>query len=136
MVQLTAMVGLRHENVDRLLGVNCAERPFYLVTEYSDRGTLHDCLRNGTIPCDNVEALFDVCIQAVSALAYLEAQRYVLHRAVAARNFLVAGEDRLVRLSVFERARRVFDDDYLVRPHNLRCQRSATRGVDPGVLGS
>ena len=63
-VQVTAMAGLRHENVDRLIGVSSAERPFYLLTERHDRGTLRDCLRDGCVPSDNVEALFDVCIQA------------------------------------------------------------------------
>jgi len=56
-----------------------------------------------------------MCLQAVAALSYLESQRYVIHRAVAAKNFLLAGDDRLVKLSAFERARRVDDDDYLVR---------------------
>jgi len=50
----------------------------------------------------------------VSALSYLSSQRYVIHRAVAADNFLVAADDRLVKLTGFERARRVTDDDYLV----------------------
>jgi len=53
-------------------------------------------------------------VQAVGALAYLESQRYVIHRAVASKNFLVASDDRLIKLSGFERARRVCDDDYLV----------------------
>jgi len=114
LLQVTAMAGLRHENIDRLIGVSCSERPFYVVTERYDGGTLRDSLRDATIPPDNVEALFDVCIQAVGALAYLETQRYVIHRAVASKNFLVAGEDRLIKLSGFERARRVSDDDYLV----------------------
>jgi len=114
------MSGLRHENIDRLIGVSCCQRPFYLLTEHCDRGSLKDCLVDGAIPSDNVEALFDVCIQAVGALAYLESQRYVIHRAVAAKNFLVAGEDRLMKLSGFERARRVSDDDYLVCPQHLK----------------
>jgi len=52
--------------------------------------------------------------QAVCALAYLESQRYVIHRAVATDSFLVASDDRLIKLSHFEHARRVADDDYLV----------------------
>jgi len=58
------MAGLRHENVDRMLGVCSAERPLYVVTERHDRGSLRDGLRDGSVPSDNVEALFDVCIQA------------------------------------------------------------------------
>jgi len=58
------------------------------------------------------------CVQAVAALAYLESQRYVIHRAVATKNFLVASDDGLIKLSGFERARRVADDDYLVRMRN------------------
>jgi len=108
------MVGLRHENVDRLIGVSSSDRPFYVVTESYDLGTLRDCLRGGVIQPDSVEALFDVCIQAVSALCYLEAQRYIIHRAVATKNFIVVTDDRLIKLSGFDRARRVSDDDCLV----------------------
>ena len=116
--KVSAMVGLRHENVDRLLGVSCSERPFYLVTERFDHGSLRDRLRDGTVPADNVDALFDVCIQAVGALAFLESQRYVLHRAVATSQFIVARQDGLIKLSGFERARRVVDDEYLVYTHS------------------
>jgi len=124
------MIGLRHDNIGRLIGVSCRERPFYLLTEHYDRGSLRDCLRDGAIPSDNVEALFDVCIQAVAALAYLEAQRYVLHRAVASKNFVVAGDDRLIKLCGFERARRVSDDDYLVCfRHFFRAMLCIKRGL-------
>jgi len=60
------MVGLRHDNVERLIGVSSSERPYYIVTEHYSRGTLRDCLRAGVIPSDNIEALFDICIQVTA----------------------------------------------------------------------
>jgi len=68
---VTALVGLRHENIDRLLGVSSSQRPFHVITELCDRGTLRDCLSDGSIPADNVDALFDVCIQVRYSVALL-----------------------------------------------------------------
>jgi len=81
--QVTAMSGLRHENVDRLIGICSTERPYYLVTEQQDRGSLRDCLRDGSVPSDNVEALFDLCIQAcVISSPHICLQRHLKHNQI------------------------------------------------------
>ena len=100
-----------HENIIRLMGVSCVERPFYIVTEHFKKGTLKDCLRNETIPSDNIDALFDICIQMVSAMHYLEDLHYMLHRNLAAKNFYVTS-DMLIKLANFDRSRFVMDDNY------------------------
>lgn len=38
------LMGLEHESIGRLVGLSCIHRPFYLVTEWSEYGTLDQCL--------------------------------------------------------------------------------------------
>lgn len=109
------MMRTRHENVVRILGVSCSVRPFYIVTEHVERGTLRECLQNNTIPSDNIDSLFDICIQIVHALHYLESLAYLIHRDLASKSFFVT-TDFLVKLGKFERARHVVDDNYQAPP--------------------
>ena len=125
------LAGLKHENVIRLIGVVCMSRPFYVVTESFERGSLRDCLRKGVVPTDDIDTLFDICIQTVSAMSYLEGLRYVLHRAVSSKNFLVA-DDMLVKLAAFDRARHVSDDGYRAPP----SEAVPVRWAAPEVLAS
>lgn len=105
------MMQTEHENIIRFLGVSCRARPFYIVMEHIDRGTLTDCLRNNVIPSDNIDSLFAICIQLVAAMYYLEGLHFMLHRNLAAKSFFVTA-DFLVKLGKFERARHVVDDNY------------------------
>jgi len=50
------------------------------------------------------------CVKVVSALCYLDSIHYIIHRDVAARNFLVTDCNR-IKLADFGRARYVPDDD-------------------------
>lgn len=105
------MMLTEHENIIRFLGVSCRARPFYIVMEHIDRGTLTECLRNNVIPSDNIDSLFDICIQLVAAMYYLEGLHFMLHRNLATKSFFVTA-DFLVKLGKFERARHVVDDNY------------------------
>jgi len=110
------MSNIRHDNIVKLIGVCCSLRPFYIVTEFFERGSLKRCLKNNdAMLTDDVDVLFDVCIQTVSAMAHLESLQFVLHRDVSASNFLLTN-DMLVKLTNFERARSVADDDYQACP--------------------
>ena len=105
------MMGLKHDHIIQLIGVSCSARPFFLVTEYIPNGSLRKCLNNATIPSDHIDILFDICLQATSAMCYLESRRYLLHRDLAARNILVTS-DTCIKLADFGRARLVADDNY------------------------
>lgn len=105
------LIELNHDHVVRFVGLSCTAKPFFLVYEYLPKGNLRECLQNNIVPSDNIEQLFDLCIQVTSAMNYLESQRYVLHRDIASRNFLVA-DDLCVKLADFGRARLVNDDNY------------------------
>ena len=105
------LMRLHYDHVVRLIGLSCSMRPFYLVTEFVKKGNLRDCLRESLIPSNSMDMLFDFCLQAAAALLYLENQRFILHRDIAARNFLVSN-DLCIKLADFGRARYVTDDIY------------------------
>lgn len=105
------LMRLNYEHIVRLVGLSCSARPYYLVTEFMKKGNLRDCLRESLVPTDSMDILFDLGLQATAAMVYLESQRFVLHRDVAARNFLVTG-DTVIKLADFGRARYVLDDIY------------------------
>ena len=105
------LIRLKHEHVVRLVGVSCTAMPFFIVTEFVSKGNLRDCLREGRIPTDNMDLLFDLCIQLTAAMNYLEGLQYMLHRDLAARNCLIA-DDMCLKLGDFGRARFVTDDYY------------------------
>jgi len=126
---LVMMALKSHENIVQFIGVSVSLRPFYIVTEFVEKGTLKRCLEADDILSGDVDAHFDICIQMVSALAHLESLRYILHRDLCARNFLLT-QDRLVKLSNFERARSVVDDDY----HGSESEDLCVQWCAPEVL--
>lgn len=58
-----SLMALKHEQVLQLIGVVGASRPLFIVTEFAARGSLKECLRNGVLPKDNLDTLFDICLQ-------------------------------------------------------------------------
>lgn len=108
---LMMMMTTEHENIVRLMGVSCCVRPYCIIMEHIDRGTLGECLQNRIIPPDNIDSLFDICIQLVAAMSYLESLSFMLHRNLSTRSFFVTA-DLLVKLGSFDRARHVADDNY------------------------
>ena len=105
------MMGLKHDHVVSLVGVSCSAKPYFLLTEYVPRGNLRECLQTDDLLRENLDTLFDFCIQVTAAMNYLESRMYVLHRDLAARNFLVT-QDMCIKLADFGRARYVTDDYY------------------------
>jgi len=60
------------------------------------------------------------CVKVASALCYLDSLHYLLHRDIAARNFLVTEYNR-VKLADFGRARYVYDNDYQAPASEMVC---------------
>lgn len=129
MEEARMMMGLKHDHVVSFIGVSCNAKPYFIVTGYAAMGNLRDCLVNNHLSSDNIDILFDICVQVTSAMQYLESQRYMLHRDLAARSFLVT-EDMCVKLSYFVRARYV-TDDYYQAP---REERISVKWASPEVL--
>lgn len=125
------LMRLKHEHVVRLVGVSCTAAPFFIVTELVSKGNLRDCLRESRIPTENMDFLFDLCIQLTAAVNYLESLQYMLHRDLASRNCLVS-DDMCLKLGDFGRARYVTDDTYQAP----RSEKVAVKWCAPEVLCS
>jgi len=116
--ETTAMIGLRHDNIVRLVGVCSLSRPLLIVTEHGLSGTLKDHLRAATMLSEQANRwrvqLLDIGMQLTAAVAYLASLRYVLHRGLSASSIVVDDSLTRVKLSDFSRARRVSADDCYV----------------------
>eukprot|EP00050_Salpingoeca_kvevrii_P008114 m.300836 g.300836 ORF g.300836 m.300836 type:complete len:1254 (+) comp14547_c0_seq1:115-3876(+) len=108
---------LRHKHIVSLLAVCLESQPFLLITEYMERGSLKDFLRECRL-ADHARSelstsdLVTMALHAASALQYLHSQD-VLHRDIAARNCLVSLEPTLtVKLADLGLARQLTTSNY------------------------
>ncbi|ESO09453.1 hypothetical protein HELRODRAFT_142649, partial [Helobdella robusta] len=111
------MMKLDHQNIAKLLGVCFRTRPYYIILENFNCGTLKNALSNGIIQPGWPEMLIDISLQILSAMVYLEKLHYLLHRNLKSSNFLISSEYS-IKLFDFERARLVDDDCYRASPQD------------------
>uniref|UniRef100_A0A915DZW2 Tyrosine-protein kinase n=1 Tax=Ditylenchus dipsaci TaxID=166011 RepID=A0A915DZW2_9BILA len=97
------MKDLHHQNLVQLLGVCTREPPFYIITEYMNKGNLLDYLRKTDRKLLPPAVLMFMANQIAAGMAYLED--------LAARNCLVADE-HVVKVADFGLARFMREDTY------------------------
>uniref|UniRef100_A0A0N5AST4 Tyrosine-protein kinase n=1 Tax=Syphacia muris TaxID=451379 RepID=A0A0N5AST4_9BILA len=109
LAEAAIMKDLHHPNLVQLIGVCTREPPFYIITEYMNKGNLLDYLRK----CErklSPTVLMYMATQIASGMAYLESRNFI-HRDLAARNCLVADE-HVVKVADFGLARFMREDTY------------------------
>ena len=109
LAEAAIMKDLHHSNLVQLIGVCTREPPFYIITEYMNKGNLLDYLRK----CErklSPTVLMYMATQIASGMAYLESRNFI-HRDLAARNCLVADE-HVVKVADFGLARFMREDTY------------------------
>uniref|UniRef100_A0A7E4W137 Tyrosine-protein kinase n=1 Tax=Panagrellus redivivus TaxID=6233 RepID=A0A7E4W137_PANRE len=110
LAEAAVMKDLHHENLVQLLGVCTREAPFYIITEYMNKGNLLEYLRKSDRTKLPPAILMHFATQIASGMAYLESRNFI-HRDLAARNCLL-NDDHVVKVADFGLARFLRDDTY------------------------
>ncbi|KAK2895841.1 tyrosine-protein kinase yes isoform X1 [Channa argus] len=106
------MKKLRHDKLVPLYAV-VSEEPIYIVTEFMDKGSLLDFLKEGDGKYLKLPQLVDMASQIADGMAFIERMNYI-HRDLRAANILVA--DNLVcKIADFGLARLIEDNEYTAR---------------------
>ncbi|XP_078586348.1 uncharacterized protein LOC144868264 [Branchiostoma floridae x Branchiostoma japonicum] len=104
--EIRVLKRLKHPNIINLLD-SSVKSPVHYVMDLMTHGNLLDYLRKHRSPVLPPQQLFDIAIQVIRALVYLQGDKTV-HRMVMAKNVLVTLEDGELkcRLSGFCKARK------------------------------
>ncbi|KAF1746939.1 hypothetical protein GCK72_023397 [Caenorhabditis remanei] len=97
-VEASHLLKLQHPSLIRLYGI--VRQPAMMVFELCEGGSLLDRLRDDKKPIPLVSRLHDYCSQIAKALQFLES-KHCVHRDVAARNILLARDEKTVKICDF-----------------------------------
>ncbi|CAL2049158.1 unnamed protein product [Caenorhabditis brenneri] len=97
-VEASHLLKLQHPSLIRLYGI--VRQPAMMVFELCEGGSLLDRLRDDKKPIPLVSRLHDYCSQIAKALQFLES-KHCVHRDVAARNILLAKDEKTVKICDF-----------------------------------
>ncbi|CCD61695.1 Tyrosine-protein kinase sid-3 [Caenorhabditis elegans] len=97
-VEASHLLKLQHPSLIRLYGI--VRQPAMMVFELCEGGSLLDRLRDDKKAILLVSRLHDYCMQIAKALQFLES-KHCVHRDVAARNILLARDERTVKICDF-----------------------------------
>ena len=102
---------LSHEKVIQLYAVCTQEKPFYIITEFLNHGSLLEYLSKGKGQELKLPELINIAAQVACGMHYLVTKNYI-HRSLGARNIQV-GDQNIVKIDNFSFARIVGSEEYI-----------------------
>ncbi|NXP15656.1 HCK kinase, partial [Thinocorus orbignyianus] len=107
------MKTLQHDKLVKLHAVVTKEEPIYIITEFMEKGSLLDFLKNDEGRRLPLPKLIDFSAQIAEGMAFIEKRNYI-HRDLRAANILVSAI-LVCKIADFGLARVIEDDEYTAR---------------------
>ncbi|XP_062871906.1 protein-tyrosine kinase 6b [Trichomycterus rosablanca] len=126
-LEVEVLKRLRHDHLISLFAICTSSTPYYIITEYMDKGNLLDLLRGQDGRALDSEILIDMAYQVADGMTYLEAQNSI-HRDLAARNVLVS-EGYFCKVADFGLARFIKEPVYISNEKNIPYKWSAPEAI-------
>ncbi|XP_041952860.1 protein-tyrosine kinase 6b [Alosa sapidissima] len=125
---------LRHRHLISLFAICTSSEPFYIITEFMEKGNLLDFLRGPEGRALDQVCLVDMAAQVADGMSYLELQNSI-HRDLAARNVLV-GENYICKVADFGLARIIKEPFYVSENKKIPYKWCAPEAISHGRFSS
>ncbi|XP_026776339.2 protein-tyrosine kinase 6b isoform X2 [Pangasianodon hypophthalmus] len=131
-MEVEVLKQLRHNHLISLFAICTSSIPYYIITEYMEKGNLLDLLRKGNAL--DLEILTDMAFQVADGMTYLEDHNSI-HRDLAARNVLVS-EGYLCKVADFGLARIIKEPIYLSNDKKIPFKWTAPEAIEHGIFSN
>ncbi|KAF5903431.1 protein-tyrosine kinase 6-like [Clarias magur] len=129
-LEVEALKKLRHHQLISLFAICTSSTPYYIITEYMEKGNLQDFLRSQEGSTLDTELLTDMAFQVADGMTFLE-QSNSIHRDLAARNVLVS-EGYLCKVADFGLARFIKEPIYVSNDKKIPYKWTAPEAIQYG----
>ncbi|CAF88761.1 unnamed protein product, partial [Tetraodon nigroviridis] len=132
--EVQILKNLRHRHLLSLFAVCTESRPYWIITELMEKGSLLIFLRSPEGQNQDVASLIDMGTQVADGMSYLEEQKSI-HRDLAARNVLV-GEDYTCKVGDFGLARVIKEPFYITEDKKIPYKWTAPEAISHGKFSN
>uniref|UniRef100_A0A667YRR0 Tyrosine-protein kinase n=1 Tax=Myripristis murdjan TaxID=586833 RepID=A0A667YRR0_9TELE len=132
--EVQILKSLRHRHLISLFAVCMSSSPYYIITEFMEKGSLLTFLRSPEGEHLELPSLIDMAAQVADGMSYLE-ERNSIHRDLAARNVLV-GENCICKVADFGLARVIKEPFYITADKKIPYKWSAPEAISHGKFSN
>ncbi|KAI5095852.1 protein-tyrosine kinase 6 [Silurus meridionalis] len=133
-MEVEVLKRLRHNHLISLFAICTSSSPYYIITEYMEKGNLQNLLRSPEGNTLDPEILTNMAFQVADGMTYLETNNSI-HRDLAARNVLVS-EGYLCKVADFGLARFVKEPFYLSNDTKIPFKWTAPEAIEHGLFSN
>ncbi|KAK3547581.1 hypothetical protein QTP86_025479 [Hemibagrus guttatus] len=133
-IEVEVLKQLRHNHLISLFAICTSSTPYYIITEYMEKGNLLELLRSPEGNALDLEILTNMAYQVADGMTYLEDHNSI-HRDLAARNVLVS-EGYLCKVADFGLARIIKEPIYLSNETKIPYKWTAPEAMELGVFSN